>query len=82
MRKKPPVKLRRCPVDGCFNLVVRGQLMCRECWPKVPRTLQQRVWAEKEVVDRIHSMTAEYRDAIRAALQSTKDLQPRLPYKD
>lgn len=75
-------KQRRCPLSTCRNLVIVGQVMCRNCWGKVPQDLQRRVWAEKEVVQRVGTMTGEYRDAIREAMESVRYIQPRLPYKD
>lgn len=62
---------RTCPCSGCQGAVSPGQLMCRRCWPKVPKPLQRRVWRlhrarSKEVPGAAEEHLAACREAIRA----------------
>ncbi|MEO6604319.1 MAG: hypothetical protein ABIN55_01775 [Aeromicrobium sp.] len=55
----------KCPT-GCGRSVLAGHLMCRTCWGKVPRDLQQRVYgtwrAWKSDLDD-QALMSEYREA-------------------
>jgi len=55
----------KCPT-GCGRQVARGHLMCRPCWAKVPKELQQRVYVtwrawRKDFAD--ETAMAAYREA-------------------
>lgn len=62
----------KCPT-GCGRAVEAGKLMCRPCWSRVPRELQQRVYAawrawRKDFGDAV--AMESYNDAREAAIAS------------
>lgn len=59
-----------CPIDDCTAPVRSGNLMCRSCWARTPRSLQHAVNASWGTVK---YDVASYREARDECLQWHKD---------
>lgn len=82
VRERVAGKVRVCPVPGCFNLCAVGNLLCRNHWAEVPRTLQSTIWDELAKSQRNRTgFTPLYRSAARQAILIASG-QVRSPMKE
>lgn len=57
-----------CPVEGCPRSRRTDQVMCRDCWRRVPRELRARIWSLWR-----NGASAEYLAARNAAIASVEE---------
>lgn len=59
---------RTCPTTGCKMPRADGQVLCRDCWTKVPVDIQRTIWRELAESQKRRSFTHAYIQARRHAI--------------
>lgn len=73
---------RLCPVPMCGSAVKAGHLMCRDCWSRVPRSLQRNVnsaWRSLRsaaVLTSLRELRGTYEAASKAAIDAAEASRP------
>lgn len=58
--------MKPCPIEHCRNVALKGQIMCRDHWIKVPIRIRREVWRHAKE----NPGGVEHRGAIRDAIRA------------